>query len=440
MKLKLEKPISWFINFLLSAFFVFGILILFEQSGSKGWEWYSRVRLCWPVLICFICGTAVRKNDSLKLILLFASCIAVGVIIFLLFPARSVQDILLVLAATLLSAGLYFLGLRGDEAFPPRIAIASIIVYIFDLIYFFNGGNDFSDIAPVSWIGLITFLLSLYSFNAFSLSAGVHNAKGGEVMSMPAGIRGKNLLLLTIFLIVAVLIGNLEVLHNFLSAVSTWLLRAIVLFLKFFSNLGSGDSATSTPEPSVEPTKNLVALEAGDNDPVFVTIYISIMIVVGLIFVIFLAIAFVKEGKKGGGFGKLSSFLKRLFKTRQILEYEDSVESTLDIKDMLRKRGRRFRELWDKLTYRPERFEDMPDNRKKVRFAYKMLLKSSRVRGWTPSATPDEVGAVLRTESLKTLTEHYNSARYNEVSEITEEEVKNARKSIDDMKGRSRNG
>jgi hypothetical protein len=440
VKLKLEKPISWLINYLLSAFFVFGILILFEQSGSKGWEWYSRIRLCWPVLICFICGTAVRKNDGLKLILLFVSCVAAGIIIFLLFPYHSAQDILFIFAATILSAGLYLMGLRGEEAFPPRLAIASIIVYIFDLIYFFNGGKEFADFAAVSWLSLITFLLSLYSFNASSLSSGVHNAKGGEVMSMPAGIRGKNLLLLTLFIILAVLIGNLEVLHNFLRAVSTWLLRAVVLFLKFFSNLGSGDSVQSTPEPSVEPTKELVALEPGDGDPVFVTIYISLMIVIGLVFLVFLVIAFTKEGKRGGGFGRLSSFLKRLFKTRQILEYEDSVESTLDIKDILRKRSKRFRELWDKLTYRPERFEDMPDNRKKIRFAYKMLLKSRRVSGWTPSATPGEVGAVLKTESLKTLTEHYNSARYNEAAEITEDEVNNARRSLDDMKGRGRNG
>lgn len=440
MRLKLEKPVSWFINLLLSAFFAFGILIFFEQYGLKGWTWFSRTRLSWPVLICFICGTAARRSERLKTILLFASSILSGIIIFILLPSYSVHDIIYTLAAILIGAGLYFIGLRGDDAFPPRIAIASIIVYIFDLLYFFNAGRDFAEYAPVSWLGLFAFVLSLYSFNAYSLRSGVHNVKGGEVMSMPAGIRGKNLLFLTLFIIAAVLIGNLQFLHSFLSAASTWLIRSVVLFLQFLSNLDGDRSPTSTPEPSVEPTKELVALEAGEAEPVFVTIYISFMIALGLVFLVFIILAFTKERKGGGGLGRLASLFKRLFKTRQVLEYEDSVESTLDIKDILSRPGKRLKDFWERLTFRPERFDDMPDNRMRVRFAYKMLLKSKRISGWTPSATALEVGSVLKTQSLKILTENYNYARYDETAEISDEAANNARRSLDDMKGRFRNG
>jgi hypothetical protein len=47
---------------------------------------------------------------------------------------------------------------------------------------------------------------------------------------------------------------------------------------------------------------------------------------------------------------------------------------------------------------------------------------------------------VLKTQSLKILTENYNYARYDETAEISDEAANNARRSLDDMKGRFRNG
>jgi hypothetical protein len=440
MKIKLEKPVIWLINLCLSGFFAFGLLILLEQLGYRGWEWYSRSLRAWPILLFYIAGTAVHKHGSLRKLILPPVCLFAGIIIYLIFPFHAPFDIVYIILALIIGAGLYLIGLRGNEAFPSRVAVASIIIYIATLLYFNIRNYSAADYSPVVWSALAAFLLSLYSLNTAGLMSGVHNVKGGEVMAMPSGIRGKNLLLLSLFIIVAVLIGNLDILHRFLQGVTQWLLRGIATFLLFISSLDSGGTAAA-PTPSPSPTeKSDLTLPAGDpGNPTFVIIYISIMLALGIALVAFLIFGISRDARVGKS-GRLAGFLRRLFKSRQVLEYEDSIERTLDLKGIIKSRGAVLRKLLSKLAYRPERFEDMPDNRMKVRFAYKMLIKSSRVREWIPSATPGEVGSVLRTESLKSLTEHYNSARYDERCEVTREAAENARRALDDMRGRSKNG
>ena len=102
------------------------------------------------------------------------------------------------------------------------------------------------------------------------------------------------------------------------------------------------------------------------------------------------------------------------------------MERTADLRDVLAEGSKRARKWIKKLREKPERFEDMPDDRYRLRFAYKALLKSGRVAGWIPSATAKEVGGKMQTQALKDMTEAYCAARYDLEREPTPEQAATA--------------
>ena len=411
--MKGEKLAVWLMNLLLSALFAFGVLCFLEQFSRTGWPWYSRVLRCWPLLLCFVIGLVGRLLPRWKYPLLgLAVLVSLGLMVPT-WPRLAGLDIAYLVCAGIMGAVLYLLGHRGEEPFPPRLAVASLLVYLGSCLYFFLGDWEIRAFQPLCWCGLGAFCLSLYSFNASSLYTGVHNAKGGESMAIPSGIRGRNLLLLTGFLLAAVLLGSLGILHRFLSGTGRWLLGLAAGFLQLLAGLGGGD-----PMPASAPTSTPVETEAPglsniveDGDPTFAVVY-GILLGVCCILFFLLAYGFIREGKNGGGH-RLADWFRNLFRTREILEYEDDVERTADLRTALAEGGKKARRWLKKLGEKPERFEDMPDDRMRLRFAYKALLKSGRVSGWVPSATATEVGDRLKTQELREMTEAYNAARYD---------------------------
>ena len=436
--MKIEKPVMWLVNLLLSAFFAFGILQFLEQFSRVGWEWYSRSLLCWPILLAFVIGLVARGLQKWKYPLLGGSVLLAEALMVLQFPSFGFLDIVYLLIAGVLAAVLFILGLRGEEAFPGKLAVASLIVYIAACVYFFLGDYELRDYQPLCWCGLFAFTLSMYSFNAASLYTGVHNAKGGETMAIPSGIRGKNMLLLTGFLIAAMLIGSLGILHRALDGAWHWLLYSVGTFIRFLTSI-SGNSEmkappTATPTPEPEQTADISAL-VPDGDSTFITVYAILLCSIAGVFAI-LAIIFSRRENRGGGSHKFADWVRGLFKTKQILEYEDDVERTDDLRTLLAEQRKKMRDRLRRMREKPEKYEDMPDDRLRVRFAYKALLKSGRVAGWTPAATPDEVGKSLDTEAFRDLTEAYNGARYDLKNEVPPEAADTAQEAMKRLRGR----
>ena len=423
--MKAERIVIRIMNLLLSAFFAFGILVFLEQFSRTGWAWYSRSLRCWPILLCFLVGMVGRLVPRWKYPLLGASVLVALGIMVPFWPAFSGLDIAYLVCAAIMGGVLFILGHRGEEPFPAKVAVASLLVYLAACLYFFLGDYELRDFQPLCWCGLAAFCLSLYSFNGASLYIGVHNAKGGESMAIPSGIRGRNLVLLTVFLIAAVLIGSLGFLHRFLSGAGMWLVSIFAGFIRFMAGLGGGSGmmkpSSATPEPEETEGPGLAGI-VEDGDPTFVVFYAILLCVCAVIFFL-LAYGFIKEGKNGGAGHRFADWVRGLFRTKEILEYEDDVERTADLRDVLAEGGRKARKWIRKLREKPERFEDMPDDRYRLRFAYKALLKSGRVAGWIPSATPKEVGGKMQTQALKDMTEAYCAARYDLERDVTPEQA-----------------
>ena len=438
--MKAERIAVRLMNLLLSAFFAFGILAFLEQFSRTGWPWFSRSLRCWPILLCFFAGMAARPAPRWKYPLLGVSVlVAVGVMLPF-WPAFKGLDIAYLVCAAIMGGVVFILGLRSEEPFPAKVAVASLLVYLASCLYFFLGDYELRDFRPLCWCGLAAFCLSLYSFNGASLYTGVHNVKGGESMAIPSGIRGRNLILLTVFLVAAVLVGSLGFLHRFLSGAGQWLVSVFAAFLRFMAGLGGGSGmmspSSATPEPEETEGPGLSGI-VEDGDPTVVIFYVALLGICCVLFFL-LAYGFIKEGKNGGAGHRFTDWVRGLFRTREILEYEDDVERTGDLRTMLAESGKRARKWLGRLREKPERFEDMPDDRYRLRFAYKALLKSGRVGGWIPSATPKEVGGKMETQALKDMTEAYCAARYDLEREVTPEQAASARAAMQILQKRGR--
>lgn len=434
--MKADKIGLWIVNLLLAAAFAFSVLVLMEQLPGMGWAWYSRSLCGWPLLICFAAGLVAREVKALRYVLLPISAIGATALVWLLFPAHGTVDNIFVGLCVFLGAGIFFLGLRGDQPFPPKVALAALVLFIFDCFYFYLNTGVIKEIMPITYCALLAFLLSLYSFNTGSLHNGLHNVKGGTVMAVPAGLRSRNIIMLTVFLIVAVPLASMGFLHRGLSAGLGFIVQCIWGVMKAVTS-GSSDSGpqTQAPQESAELPETDIALDPGEGDGLFVPIFISIMLVLALIAAI---VIFIPKPDGRGGKGGLRDLMKRLFKVRQVEVYEDSVERLLDLKGLLKKSRDNVKSFFEKLTATPEKFEDMPDSRMRVRFAYKYLLKSSRVNHRAVYYTPTELSSELGISEVQQLAEAYNTARYKESSEVTAEHEATAKAAMTAIRSKRR--
>ncbi len=406
--MKISKCILAFLNLVLGAALSFGVLFLIERLMRQDWSWYSRVLACWPILLCWAVGLVGRKLESLRIPLLGAALLLAAVVMGLLLRSFGFWEIAYRVLALVPGAGLYLVGLKGDEPFPPRFAVAGMLVYLLEVL---RHGSDPQGTA-LCWCGLIALILTLYSFNTASVTAGVHNVKGGETMSLPSGIRGKNLALLTGFLLICLFVANIGFLRAGAAAVWQFIWGGISAFLKWITNLGTTSTSGPAPTEYVPEVQTMHPIEIEEEGSgVFVTIY---GIFWGLICVIFFLLAYgmAREGKNGGALRRLTDALRKLMRTRQVLEYEDDVEQA-DLKTIVKKQRDAVRKLWKRVTVRRRRFSDMQDDRSRVRYAYRALIRSRYGEDWSPDTTPSELGQMQNRDTLRQLTDTYNLVRYD---------------------------
>ncbi len=406
--MKPSKIILAALNLLLGAFLAFGLLFFLERLLKQPWEWYSRVIPCWPILLCWAVGLVGRRLETLRIPLLAAALVLAALVMGLSMRNFAFWEIAFRFLALVPGAGLYLVGLRGDEPFPPRFAVGGLLVYLLEVL---RHGSE-PGAAALCWCGLAALLLSLYSFNAASVTAGVHNVKGGETMSLPAGIRVKNLALLTGFLLICIFIANIGFLRAGAAAVWQFIWGGISAALKWITSLGTSSTSGPAPTEYVPEIQTMHPIEIEqEGSGVFATIYGVFWGVMCVLFFL-LAYGLAREGKGGGALRKLTAALRRLMRTRQVLEYEDDVEQA-DLKTIVKKQREAVRKLWKRVTVRRRKYSDMPDDRSRVRYAYRALIRSKYGEDWTPGTTPAELGRMQSKETLRDLTETYNQVRYD---------------------------
>ena len=429
--MKLSRIILAFLNLLLGAFLAFGLLFFLERLLRQPWAWYSQLVSCWPILLCWAVGLAARRLESLRIPLLAAALVLAAVVMGLLLRSWSFWSAAYRFLALIPGAGLYLVGLKGDEPFPPRFAVAGMLIYLLEVLR--HGSAP--EAAPLCWCGLFALLLTLYSFNTASVTAGVHNVKGGETMSLPAGIRGKNLALLTGFLLICIFVANIGFLRAGAAAVWQFIWGGVTAFFKWITNLGTTSTSGPAPTEYVPDVQTMHPIELEEEGSgVFITIY---GIFWGIVCVLFFLLAYglARESKNGGALRRLTDALRRLMRTRQVLEYEDDVEQA-DLKTIVKKQREAVRRFWKKVTVRRRRFSDMQDDESRVRYAYRALIRSKYGEDWSPGTTPSELGRMQERDTLRQLTDTYNQVRYDPDKPIPPDFGEQAARAVREMGSR----
>ncbi|MBR6311663.1 MAG: hypothetical protein IKR51_01645 [Oscillospiraceae bacterium] len=225
-----DKVLVWIINLLLAAAFAAAVLVFAEQIHKSGWPWFSRVLACWPAAICFVTGllAGLRRLRAKALLCIASVAAAFAVMYFVTFPARDLGHILFMALGSLLGIYLFFIGLRGDEPYPPAMAIISVAALLIEGMAFSNVDKVVTtDIGPLPIVTLVTFLLAMFSFNAAGISSGLHNTKSGQKMRVPAGLRGKNAILLALVLAIGVALSFVKPLQSVFSYIVVGILFVV---------------------------------------------------------------------------------------------------------------------------------------------------------------------------------------------------------------------
>lgn len=327
-----------------------------------------------------------------------------------------------------MSVFIYMMGTKYREVFPSMLTVAMILIYMAELLIFRSEDSKF--LGPLKICAFISFAIGLFNFNSLNLLTGVHNAKGGTSMPVPAGLRRKNAILLIAFFVISLLLGNLLPVGSSIAYALRTILSGIWNFFMFVGGIGDANNPKPEPTPKESSAPDIINIDVPVNKfaNAFVITFIIVLLILCLA-IIFFVIAGGPEGIKG----KLKSLKDRLNKGEPDLGFEEDVEKIFSLRDLLKKRRRSLSGFFGRLFKRQERFDDMPDNRMKVRFAYKLLLKKKGVPKAGTPLTPIEIGSTLDPENLKKLSEDYSEARYNEVGPVGDDAAKNARAALSDI-------
>ncbi len=375
-----------------------------------------------PLLISYVVGSVFpgKKRGWMLFLPACAGSVCLQALITGVSPALSVETGLLVMDAILL----FLLGWSRKEAWPSALGLPA-------------AGFSLLTCAILSWRGrttlfpglcavlvLVTWLLDMHQEG---MEAGLHNAPGEVPMPYPRGLRWKNWLLITLFLGVSLGLAAVPFFRNG----ADWLWGNAVTGTKEWTSSVAAKlrekadqppavtpSPTPSPEPTPEPTPEPEdAEEYGAGLP-------PALRTVPILAIVLLAAALFALRRKGGKTGlslrKLLDRLKRLFREREPeTPYVDQVEKLRPWKSLTDPAIENVITRVRRARRKRIRLSDLPDDRMRIRYAYRELIRDPAGVKLVPAMTPSEVGAAYGSEPIRDLAEEYNIVRYAPATEVS---------------------
>lgn len=403
------------LGFVLSALLAFAMALVIERLLVRNGEccaWAVSGLALMPAYIAgrFFAGKRKRIFALFRVLSVIISAALAALITLPQTPVELVSAIAMLIPAAILC----FAGGRAVPVYPQSLLAASIAVYLLDivLVYLSHSGS-----AAVSVCAVADFALCLLCANFKSVFDGSHGA-GSRT---PAGIRGKNLLLLSGFAIAAFAVAATGIIQKLLAFIITgvWsILSAIWRFIKdLFPNR---EVVMDIPDTQGEP------LEMADVEPgAWKYLVYAFLLALTLICAVLIGMFIYRLIKS-----RVKRERKRRPRTRRFfadMEDEDEVESTLDLGGFFAKGREGLRGILENLHRKPG-FADMKDDSERVRFAFREFKRARGIETETPLELARGESAVLQK-----LSADYSALRYGGISPAAEG-GENARRSITEIK------
>ncbi len=433
MRLTVQRTLFEIINFLLALFFVIPPGGLIEQLSGR-----PLFRCCFiPCLavLGFILGrVSMTRSSSVAVTLCVVGfVVSTALAVILSLPLTLLSMIALPLITAFFSLFYFFSARKAGYTVYAPMAVAGILIHLVILLCCagFEWGNRVTTFTSV--IAILFFLLSLFAFSAKGLRRSMFRGTGSKREAYPAGMQMGNFLLVAGFVIVAAFISSIYPIFRVFSAgfsvVMQWLLAGFSFFISLF-NRRSVPMNAEEDTAEVAASDNIMNVEP-KGEAGWITKSIEIFaFFLALALIIYLLYKLAEHIRASGA--RLPGFLRRLkdrFAPVVDEDYEDETESLFDMKKMMSDTRQNMKNALKRIRERPQRIDDFPDIRMKVRFAFQQMLK--KVKNRNPNAgsqTPNEIynKEYSGEEDFREFIDYYNMAKYSD-EEMPEDAERRAR-------------
>lgn len=421
MKLTPQRMLFEIINFLMAFLFVIPLGVLIEQACG-----YPFLRCCMvPCLavVGYICGRAsLTASISMAMVLSAVGLVIATLAALVLSWGLGLATTLLTLLTAFFSLFFYFSARKAAYTIYAPMAVSGILIHLVVLLCCagFEWGDRVSRFT--SYVAIVFFLLTLFAFSAKGLRRSLHRGSGDKRVIYPAGMQMGNFLLVAGFILVAAFVSNIYPIFQVFSKGFAVVLRGLIAILGFFTGLFDRRTVSTAVEEEsareVSAEDNIMAVEP-KGEASWITTGVEIFAFVCVVlFALYAVYKLMKKLQESGV--RLPSLLRNLrdkFAPVQEEDYVDENESLFDMKKMLSDTRANMKNALKKIRERPQKLEDFPDNRMKLRFAFQQLLKKVKVRDPGAAAkTPNEIyrGEYDGEEDFRQFMDYYNQARYSD--------------------------
>jgi hypothetical protein len=407
------------ISLVMAILFVIPFGVCFEQwFGFPLWR--TAFLPCFAV-IGHIAGRAtLRSQEGVAMGACGISAVVATVLTGIFLPGWGLGGIICLLLTLAGSVFLFLCARKAGYSLYTPMAVVGILADLGLILICAIQSIPEASQRVVSLSACAYFLLSLYAFNSSSLRSSLHKGTTARNIRYPRGIKMNNFGMLTAFIVLAILISNIYPLFQGFSTVFMKVLSFLVKCFSFLSLLFDRrgvliDAEEESSSTTVDDEDNIYAYEPKGESAIITTIveiFAMIVVAILLCYLAYRAVKYLKAHLKGAG-GMIGR-LRGMFAVPVDDDYVDEEES-LTLKEILAQAGKSLSENAKKIAQRPQRIDDFPDDRLKIRFVYQHLLKSLRDRD--PGClyqTPNEFQAkeLDSDEDVTSFIAAYNTVKY----------------------------
>lgn len=425
-----RKPFRELYNFIMNALMFLALAVLFQKVLLRDLAPWQGVLYFLPCFLMYPMGRILHSKKPLLAVPIgfFASLLVSLFPILLSWEVGILTIICYIL--TPVATFIFFTSayISGGSLIGSRRYITGIGIFL--LGAFFKGAHYQSYTLFINISAVLFLVAGLLTFNRESMRDATRHGASVGASRLPPGMRRSNLILVVSLIIIAFLLASVKSLKTLVADIIILIIFAIMAVINFIGKI-MGLGGDGAPEGGGD-----VGFPMGDlaktQNPVVEMIVKAIItvILIALALGIIYAIAKLISSLISNMPGWLANFFGK-FDHAQDDSFTDLTEDLLDKGGLRKEISKNLRKFFDRMSYRPPRFDSLPDNTAKLRFVFKAVLKDMQQKqADTITKTPNELTAQvepLAKESTDAFIEAYNIARYSK-SDPSDEAAKLAKK------------